>query len=104
MAGMGDNPLIGDYTKGISKGREYFVALDRRIKREKADPVLIVIDLQMGLFQVADRMRETSILASGRGRFGPVSVAKQAPVIVQKQRAPKWKKVNLAELKLHIKQ
>lgn len=39
---------MGEYTKGISKGRDYFVALDRRIKREKADPKLIAQDFVFG--------------------------------------------------------
>ena len=33
---MTNNPLIGEYTKGISKGGAYFENLRRRFLREKA--------------------------------------------------------------------
>lgn len=91
MAGMGDNPLVGEYTKGISKGHSYFVALDRRIKREKADPKHVVSDLEMGLIRDQKAFLARSIALSGLGDFGPKtafsSVAprkKSGPKVVKK--------------------
>lgn len=79
MAGMGDNPLVGDYTKGISKGREYFVALQRRINAEKANPKVIVSDLQMGLLRELNRTRDDSVARTGLGRFGAKIAEKVMP-------------------------
>lgn len=46
-----ENPCVGEYTKGISKGREYWVNLDKRIKRERADPKVIAQDFVFGLLK-----------------------------------------------------
>lgn len=92
MAGMSDNPLVGDYTKGISKGREYFDNLRRRINAEKADPKVIASDLRdfLGMnARVATTVRASSV---------------SAPIPAQKQARTGWKKVSLAELALQFKQ
>ncbi len=71
MAGMSDNPLVGEYTKGISKGHAYFVALDARCKREKFNAERIVSDLEMGLIRDQKARVALSISLSGLGRFAP---------------------------------
>lgn len=84
MAGMGDNPLVGDYTKGISKGGKYFHDLRARIIREKAPARAVFRDLQFGLFQEMDRMFALAEKANGLDRkpvkSDPKSVSKQIPV------------------------
>ena len=76
MAGMCDNPLVGDYTKGISKGREYFVELDRRFRREKVNPKRFVSDLEMGLIrEQAEFVARSKVLNFG-GRFCDIALAK----------------------------
>lgn len=54
MAGMGDNPLVGEYTKGISKGPGYFQQLERRILAEKFDARFVAQDMRLGLFRDMD--------------------------------------------------
>jgi hypothetical protein len=95
MAGMGDNPLVGEYTKGISKGPGYFAALDQRCKREKFDPKRIVSDLEMGLIRDQKAFVERSILQSGLGRFGPKIEAISVPS--KKQKRVKVVKINTPE-------
>ncbi len=111
MAGMCNNPLIGDYTKGISRGPGYFKALDQRIMREKADPKVIVLDLQMGLFRDQARAVARSVSATGLGRFGPKVVLKNTSKIESKQQTKlpklqckKWEKVALQDLFVELKQ
>lgn len=79
MAGMGDNPLVGDYTKGISKGPVYFAALENRIRREKANPKGVAADLQMGLFRDLNPLLASHVKRSGLGRFGPKKALESAP-------------------------
>lgn len=96
MAGMSDNPLVGDYTKGISKGREYFDNLRRRINAEKADPKVIASDLRdfLGMnARVATTVRASSSFAPRQPQNPPPQQARAG-----------WKKVSLAELALQFKQ
>lgn len=94
MAGMGDNPLVGDYTKGISKGHSYFVALNARCMAEKFDPKRIVSDLEMGLIRDQKARVQRSISQSGLGGFGPktafssVAIQKQIVRKMPKKKAP----------------
>lgn len=46
-----ENPCVGEYTKGVSKGREYWENLRKRINRERADPKVIAQDFVFGLLQ-----------------------------------------------------
>lgn len=81
MAGMGDNPLVGEYTKGISKGGDYFAKLDARCKREKFDARMIVNDLEMGLMREMKKLQDQSVAVSGQGRFACVSESDRASVL-----------------------
>lgn len=97
MAGMGDNPLVGEYTKGISKGRDYFVALDARIKREKYDPKVIVSDLEMGLIRDQKERVKRSISISGLGGFGPKLIENRvATKKVSRQKMAKNQRENVS--------
>lgn len=101
MAGMGDNPLVGEYTKGISKGRQYWVDLDARIKREKFNPKSLVPDLSMGLFTEQKRFLDSITKLTGSGRFGPV--VQPVPATVPETRPlPKSKKTakSFSEIKM----
>lgn len=95
MAGMCDNPLVGDYSKGISKGPAYFRALDLRIRREKYNPKRLVSDLEMGLIRDQKARVALSVSLTGLGRFGPktqvLGVVKPTSfkTKVPKKRAPK---------------
>lgn len=82
MAGMGDNPLIGDYTKGISKGPEYWRNLARRAEREEFPISRLKPDLQMGLF--------AQVKQNGQVRFGSNVAPKQRkPLVSEKLLGPK---------------
>lgn len=96
MAGMSDNPLVGDYTKGISKGREYFENLRRRINDEKADPKLIASDLRDFLGMNAR--------AATTVRVSSAFSVKNAPKTAPEQAKTGWKTVSLEELSLRFKQ
>ena len=90
MAGMGDNPLVGDYTKGISKGVGYFEALDRRIRAEKYDAKRIVGDLEMGLIRDQQAFLARSKSISGLGGFAPKTAEiSVAPKKVRRQKVVK---------------
>lgn len=71
MPGMNDNPLVGDYTKGISKdGVAYFRNLEMRALYEHARLSPIARDMQMGLFRAQKETLNRSVAATGLGRFG----------------------------------
>jgi hypothetical protein len=88
MAGMSDNPLVGDYTKGISKGRQYFVELRTRFFLEKADLKHVTLDLQMGLFKEAKAFTDAFVKLNHLDRFGPVPVPKTGPKSVALRSTP----------------
>lgn len=68
---MTDNPLVGDYSKGISKdGVAYFRNLEMRALFEKARLSPIAMDMQMGLFRDSRETLNKSVKATGSGRFG----------------------------------
>lgn len=101
MAGMGDNPLVGEYTKGISKGAAYFHALDARIKREKASPKGVLSDLEMGLIRDQKLRIQQSISLTGLGRFGPKTEPKT--VAVKHEKKAKVVKINTPESSLEAR-
>lgn len=77
MAGMGDNPLVGDYTKGISKGPQYWADLVARANRERVSLTRLAPDLEMGLFRSLARRGAKVVLV-------PQRVPQTRPVAVQK--------------------
>lgn len=110
--GMQDNPLVGEYTKGISKGPEYFANLQRRAAREKEPLRPIALDLANPLFAMIKA--PVAPLALGKNNIGKTVTKKfcaNSPVdksvdncvdnffpLPKKQ--AKWRKLNagLAEL------
>lgn len=61
-----ENPCVGEYTKGISKGRDYWENLRKRINRERADPKVIANDFVFGV--IAD-LNARFLRASSHGEL-----------------------------------
>ncbi len=92
---MLDNPLIGDYTKGISRGRVYFDQLERRFRAEKAPLIQLSEDLQTS-FQIV----------KGHGRLAGKKCLpkKETPVDkLPKGKKKQWKSVSLQQLGTALK-
>ena len=100
--GMQDNPLVGEYTKGVSSNsKRYFDNLDSRIRREKVSPKPIVMDLANPLFA----MIKGPVDPMGLDRFVRKTVAQKigkAPPkrveLPKKEAKKRWRTVSLAEL------
>jgi hypothetical protein len=106
---MLDNPLVGEYTKGISRGARYFVDLERRIRAEKVPMKPFAEDLQSELFR-----KVTDILSTGgQDRSGARSArfssqkegsesckaeTKTEPEKTGNRRLNRWKRVQLDNL------
>lgn len=114
--GMQDNPLVGDYTKGISKDTVgYFKALDMRISREKADPRKVALDFTNPLFA----MLEGPVDPMGLDRHGKIVAPRQAHIqapvkrgsdagnsvkVTASHKKPAWRTVSLSNLSLEMAQ
>lgn len=108
--GMQDNPLVGDYTKGISKDTVgYFKALDMRISREKADPRKVALDFTNPLFA----MLEGPVDPMRLDRHGKIHPQVEAPVkrgedagnsvkVTDSHKKPGWRTVQLLDLALEM--
>ncbi len=80
MAGMSDNPLVGDYTKGISKGPEYLQKLEQRVRREKGDMKAVARDLQMDIMRKMPLLVAFIAMPGGLDRFGGAILAERTVV------------------------
>lgn len=109
MASMSDNPLVGDYTKGVSKNSHaYFVALERRARAEKYAISKMKIDFENPLFSMLRAPLDPLKMLEGRDRISapaPVSVPKKEAEKSHKRDpemgrkgSKKWVKVALADL------
>lgn len=90
--------MVGEYTKGVSSNpKRYFDALDRRVRREKADPKKVVLDLQNPLFAM---IRGPVIpLAPKNGQDPKPGLSTELSTQGSRKRDPKkWVKVDLADL------
>lgn len=103
MMGMQDNPLVGDYTKGISKNTvAYFEGLERRARREKTPLSKIAFDLGNPLFDIIKApLDPLKMLARPVDKSPePVQemVTKPEPVVTSGGKK-RWEKVALADLR-----
>ena len=104
--GMQDNPLVGDYTKGVSKNtHQYFTGLVRRAQREKAPIRGIGIDLGNPLFAIISApLDPLSMLAQPVDKCQErvsAPVKSDAPIVTASTKKS-WKKVDLADLRAEL--
>lgn len=106
MMGMQDNPLVGDYTKGISKNTvAYFEGLERRARREKAPLSSIAFDLGNPLFDIIKAPLDPLAMLKrpvDNSVAAPVTGGESHPEIVTSSAKKAWKKVALADLRAEL--
>jgi hypothetical protein len=101
--GMQDNPLVGDYTKGISKNTvAYFEGLERRARREKAPLSSIAFDLGNPLFGIIKAPLDPLKMLARPVDKSPepvVQVVESNQPIVTSGTKKRWEKVALGDLR-----
>ena len=110
--GMQDNPLVGDYTKGVSKNTvQYFTGLQRRAEREKTSVRGLALDMGNPLFA----MLRGPVDPLGLDQKGRVKRPLEAPKVLKNvdnfvKKGPEkgtkkaWKTVDLADLRAEFAQ
>jgi hypothetical protein len=94
--GMADNPLIGDYTKGIAKGAQYFANLQARARRERFPLRKIAQDLQNPLLQMIQK--RTTVAELIPRHLDQLARPKAVDLPVDKSKKRAWKTVTISEL------
>jgi hypothetical protein len=109
---MQDNPLVGDYTKGVSKNTvQYFKGLQRRAEREKTSVRGLALDMGNPLFaMLRGPVDPLGLDQNGRVRQVRETVKKVKNVDKSVDKATVkgakkgWKTVNLADLRAEFAQ
>lgn len=76
MRGL-ENPMTGDYTKGISRDSDYFSKLARRFAKEKEIVRPLFLDLQNPLLKMLNAPETVADMTNFKASTRPQKVAKK---------------------------